>query len=128
MKILKGFLCLALIMATNGCSNGDLRAFNDAISEQNGYSVSYPDETYTDWVGDVKIVYGVKSGEGFFNIKNASDDYCRVRVYLEDEDYNTYNITPGQSTGSRYMSLYNWLDYFRVRCHNTRDVFRVPFD
>lgn len=54
MKIKLIIASLMGAFALSGCSTGDLRAFNDGLSEANGYNVSYPDQREVNYTGDVK--------------------------------------------------------------------------
>ncbi len=111
-----------------GCTSGELRQLNDVLSEQNGYSVSYPDQSSTDYVGDIKWVSGVRNGEGFQYFDNTGDNYCRVKVTFEDESYRIFNLEPYESTSQLYMSVYNQAEGIDTICNTTSAVFRASFD
>lgn len=129
MKVLN-FLALSglVSVAVSGCTTGDLRAFNDAMSESNGYTVSYPDQSDTDYVGDLRWTTGVKNGSGFELIKNTGDDYCKVKVDYEDGSDRTFDLEPGESTGRRYVSVYNQSVNMNTLCNTTARVFNESFD
>ena len=129
MKALNVLALSGLVGITlSGCSTGDLRAFNDAMSESNGYSVSYPDQSNTDRVGDIKWTTGVKNGSGFELIRNTGDDYCKVKVDYEDGSERTFNLDPGESTGRRYVSVYNQSENMSTLCNVTARVFSESFN
>ena len=129
MKKLNQFFCIIVItLATTACSPGDLRAFNDAMSGSNGYEVTYPDQSDTDYVGDIKWITGVRSGSGFQRIINTGDDYCKVKVTYEDGDYDIYNLDPDKSLGSRYVSIYNQAEHMNTLCNDTSRVFNETFE
>lgn len=129
MKVLN-FLALSglVSVAVSGCTTGDLRAFNDAMSESNGYTVSYPDQSDTDYVGDLRWTTGVKNGSGFELIRNTGDDYCKVKVDYEDGSDRTFDLEPGESTGRRYVSVYNQSVNMNTLCNTTARVFNESFD
>ena len=110
------------------CTTGDLRAFNDAMSGSNGQTVTYPDQSDTDYVGDIKLVTGVKNGSGFLSLKNTGDDYCKVKVDFEDGSNRIYSLDPGESTGRTYVSIYNQEDNINTMCHYSKRVFNESFD
>ena len=117
----------AVLLFLGGCSSGDLRSFNDAMSEQNGYTVSYPNQSDTDYVGDVRWISGVRNGSGFQSLKNTGEDYCKVKISFEDETTLTYNLDPGEYTGSMYMSFYTQSTYVNTLCNTTSRVFNASF-
>ncbi len=128
MKSLKHLVLLCLFgPLIAACSSGDIRAMNDALSKQNGNNVSYPDQSDTTYVGDIKWVSGVRGGSGFQKITNNSDDYCKIRVKFEDGSYKYFKLAPGQGTGSMYVSLYNQGDYMRSICSSDRSVYDESF-
>ncbi len=124
----KLLLSIIPVMLVAGCSSGSLRAFNDAMSERNGYKVTYPDQSRTKYVGDVRFTTGVKSGSGFVSLKNTGDDYCKVQLTYEDGSNRVYNLDPGESTGRSYVSVYNQVDSARTLCNTTSRVFSSSFD
>ena len=109
------------------CSTGDLRAFNDAMSGSNGYTVTYPDQRDTEYVGDIKWTTGVKNNSGFEIIKNTGDDYCKIKVDYENGDDRIFRLDPGESTGSMYVSLYNQSEYMSTLCNTSSAVFDSSF-
>lgn len=117
-----------LVLFLQGCSSGTLRAFNDALSEQNGYTVTYPDQSDTDYVGDIKWVTGVKNGDGFQRITNTGSDYCKVRVKFEDDSYRYFYLEPSESTGSMYVSIYNQETSMDTLCSPSERVYNSLFD
>jgi hypothetical protein len=111
------------VILLNGCSSGELRSFNDAMSTSNGYTVSYPNQSDTTYAGDVKWVIGVYNGSGFMDLKNTDDQYCKVKITFEDETTSYYRLEPYESRNDIYMSIYNQGDYIDSLCHSTRAVF-----
>jgi len=128
MKKIKtlGLLIISLTSIA-GCSSGDVRAWNDAMAQTNGYTVHYPDQSDTTYVGDIKWTSGVYAGEGFMRIKNTSNDYCKVRIQLEDDSYKYYYLEPYEYIGDIYMSIYNQGAYMNTLCNSTRSVFNESF-
>ena len=120
-------ICLVVVLL-QGCSAGMLRAFNDAMTEQNGYTVTYPDQSDVTYVGEVRVTVGVRNGEGYYYAENTGEDYCKVRFTLEDNDYEYLFLDPYESSGSVYMSIYNQVDYIDTLCNTTSKVFNDPFD
>jgi hypothetical protein len=127
MRTTQFFPTLLLLAAIQGCTTGELRAFNDALASQNGQQVYYPDQSDTEFVGDIKWTTGVWDGSGYQIIKNTGDDYCRVRVRLEDGSYEFYNLEPYEGTGDMYTSIYNQPDYMNIICNSTSRVFNTSF-
>lgn len=128
MKKIKtlGLLIISLTSIA-GCSSGDLRAWNDAMAETNGYNVYYPDQSDNTYVGDIKWTSGVYAGEGFMRIKNTGNNYCKVRIQLEDDTYKYYNVEPYEYIGDIYMGIYNQGAYMNTLCNSTRSVFNESF-
>lgn len=114
----------ALMVTMVGCSSGDMRMFNDSMAGD----VYYPDQHDVEWVGDIKWTTGVKNESGFQTIYNSGDDYCKVRVTLEDDSIRVYRLDPGESTGKQYMSIYNQSEYLETICNSTSAVFNASFD
>jgi len=111
-----------------GCTSGELRQLNDVLSEQNGNSVSYPNQSSTDYVGDIKWVSGVRNGEGFQYFDNTGDNYCRVKVTFENGNYRIYNLEPYETTRHLEMSIYNQAEGIETICNTTSAVFKASFD
>lgn len=126
-KIILAILVLSVQMI-QGCSTGDLRMWNDAMSGANGYEVTYPDQSDTDYIDDIRWTTGVRNGQGFQKIKNTGNDYCKVRIEFEDGTYDYFHLAPGESSGSTYMSIYNQAEYIQTLCHSSRRVFNESFD
>lgn len=112
-----------MTLLASGCSTGDLRAFNHAMAEQNGQTVTYYDQTDTDYLDDIRITSGVRNNSAFVSLKNTSDDYCRVKITYEDGSSRIYNLDPGEGTGSMYVSLYNQEESYNSLCNPSRRVF-----
>ena len=128
MRYITITISLLVLFLIQGCTTGELRAFNDAMSESSGYTVTYPDQVDTEYVGDIVWTTGVEYGEGYQEIYNSGDTFCKVRVEYEDDDYDIFNLDPGEGTGSMYMSLYNQSTYITTMCNTTSDVFYESFD
>ena len=109
-------VCISFLTA---CSTGDLRAWNDAMAGLNGQTVTYPDETLTEYVGDVKWVRGITDGNAHQYMTNTGSDYCKIRVLYEDGDYDIYKLGPGQGTRRMYVSIYNQPTDMEMYCGKT---------
>ena len=127
MKQLKIVVVLGTVVTLGACSSGDLRMWNDAMASANGYDVYYQDSSDVEYVGDVRWESGVSGGDGYLKIKNTGSKYCRVRIKFEDNSYDYYNLSPGDSR-SAYVSVYNQDTYMDTICNRTRDVFNESFD
>lgn len=129
MKNLPGNLAigLAALFILSACSSGDLRLFSDALNNSNGRNVTYPDQSDTEYVGDIKWVTGVRNGSGFQKITNTGRDYCKVKVTFENGNDRIYKLGPGESTGREHMSIYNQADYMNTLCNRTSRVYSEAF-
>ncbi|MGJ8647810.1 MAG: hypothetical protein ACSHXJ_13005 [Marinomonas colpomeniae] len=127
MKKIHFIVTVLITQFLYGCSAGDLRSLNDSLSEQNGYQVTYPDQSDTDYTGDIRWTTGVKNGQGFQDIKNIGEDYCKVRVEYEDGNYDYFDLDPGEGSGSNYMSIYNQSVSMRTLCGSESSVFSESF-
>ena len=121
------FLTALSILCLQGCTTGELRAFDDALSRQNGYEVTYPDQSETQYAGEIKWVTGVRNGQGFQNLINTGDQYCRVRVEYEEGDYDYFNLSPRKQTGSIYTNIYNQPTTMDTLCGPTHSTFYESF-
>lgn len=120
------FITCLVALLLHGCSAGDLRAFSDAASKQSGHEVTYPDQSHTDYCGDVKMITGVKNGKGFLKLINTDDNYCKVKITFESERLDYYHLSPRENTGKRYMGIYNQVDAINTLCGETESVFNEP--
>ena len=118
---------LLLFLCLQGCTAGDMRAFNDALATANGQSFYYPNNSETNYVGDVEWTTGVWNNEGYQIIDNTSDEYCKVRVKYENDSYDFFYMAPYESTDEVYTSIYNWPVEMETICGSSRDVFSYSF-
>lgn len=91
-------------------------------------NVTYPDQQDIDWIGDIKVITGVKNEAGYISLYNSGDQYCKVQVTFEDESTRIYKLEPDESIGRKYMSIYNQADHAETICGSTRDVFYESFN
>ncbi len=127
-KSLQYIMFVLVCVLLQACSAGDMRAWSDALAEQNGQEVTYPDQQYVDYVGDIKVITGVKNGRGFLKLINTSDSYCRVMATFEDGNKRYFNLNPNQSTHSVATQIYNQVDSVNTSCGNYEGVFNEMFD
>ncbi|MAK60029.1 MAG: hypothetical protein CMK09_03525 [Ponticaulis sp.] len=128
MKIKFGAVLVLGALTVAGCSTGELRAFNDALAMQNGYNVTYRDQSDTKWIGDIKWTSAVQSGSYYTTAYNDGNEYCRVKIDFENDTSKTYNLDPGESTGRIYTSVYNQADYMNTLCGNSREAYNESFN
>lgn len=110
-----------------GCSSGDLRAFNDAMTEMDGHTVTYPDQSDVEWLDDIKWINGIKNGSAYTKVDNTGYDYCRVRLTFENDNTRIFNLAPKKSSGRVTVGIYNQAVYIETLCNTTSDVFNSQF-
>jgi len=121
-------IAIVSFVGLNGCSTGDYRLVNDALSGSNGKQVTYPNQSETDYVGDIRVVTGMRNGSYFNRYKNTGKDYCKVRVKLENGSNRTLRLEPGENRSGNYGSVYNQIESVQTMCNEDRRVFSAPFD
>lgn len=127
MRIIQILLTVVLISTLQACSLGHMRAVRDALAEQNGETVYYPNQSDSLYAADVKLTTGVWNGYGYYSLDNTGDEYCRALVTLEDGTEKYYNLRPYEDTGDIDASLYNQPDDIYARCGSGSRVFDTYF-
>lgn len=127
MRIIQILLIVVLVSTLQACSLGHLRAVRDAMAEQNGEEVYYPNQSDSSYTGDVKFIRGVWNDYAYFSLDNTGDEYCRARVTHEDGTEKYYNLRPYEDTGDMDASLYNLPYGIYARCGNGSQVFDSYF-
>ena len=125
-KIIFGATLLSLTLL-NGCSSGELRSFNDAMDEANGYTITYPNQSDVQYVGDVKWTVGIYNGSGYMDLKNTEDTYCKIKITFEDDSTRVYRLKAYESRNDIYMSIYNQAEYANSLCHEDIRVYDQAF-
>ena len=93
-----------------GGSAGELRSWYDALNRANGYEVTYPDQSDTQYVGDIKWIAGVENGEGFQKLVNTGDNYSEVKVEHPDESRAKLTINYNESS----TTIWEWYNDLEV--------------
>jgi hypothetical protein len=120
---MKKIAILIMLISITACNVSDLRKFDEALGQHQGVETYYPDQLIDnnlDDDGDLKMLYGVKDGDGYFAIKNYSDDTTyEVHIYFDDDHSRTLYIKPQQQTEAERHAPQVQIEKWQVETYTT---------
>ena len=126
MKIrIVSIACVVLfLLPLGGCTDGDWRAFDDAVHGNSNYK----NEKYRMDHHGIIITYGIHNNSRYYYLDNTTEEYCKVRLKLEDGEYEYIMLDPYEETGKRHDSMYNTWKEIGSICGEDSGVFGESFD